>query len=288
MTAPVRETIDWPAIAGTVARALCGEPSSRTRTEMRFGRRGSLSVKLDSGTWFDHEADEGGGVVALVERERRCSTREALEWLESAGFVDSAGKRGPESAHTAFSRGRAVGEYPPRKAGSGPWRPCGAWWRFRPVSRPGHPLRPASGARAAPVGRCRRPGSHARARVPGQPMGMAPGRGRRRAEPAPGRAMAAGRIVLATGPGSEAARTAGGRVRGARLRLAADVPPGAGPRRPALDCALRPRSASALADRGVGRRGAGDVVRAGGEGPERGEPGRSGVHGPAPELGRAG
>ena len=40
-------SIDWPAIAGDVARALLGEPSSATRTELRYGRRGSWN----GGAW---------------------------------------------------------------------------------------------------------------------------------------------------------------------------------------------------------------------------------------------
>ena len=73
--------IDWPAIAGDVARALLGEPTSRTRSELRYGRRGSLSVRLDSGTWFDFEAGEGGGVLDLVRRELQCDTAAALAWI---------------------------------------------------------------------------------------------------------------------------------------------------------------------------------------------------------------
>ena len=83
--------IDWQAIAGDVARALLGEPSSATRTELRYGRKGSLSVRLDSGTWFDFEAGTGGGVLALVERER-ASRAAALAWLEAEGFI---GQRDP-------------------------------------------------------------------------------------------------------------------------------------------------------------------------------------------------
>ena len=75
----------------TVAEALLGEPTSRTRTELRYGRKGSLSVRLDTGQWFDHEAGEGGGVLALVERERG-SRPAALAWLEAEGFI---GRRDP-------------------------------------------------------------------------------------------------------------------------------------------------------------------------------------------------
>ena len=83
---PVSKSVNWPAFATRVSRALLGEPSSRSRTELRFGQRGSPSVKLDSGTWFDHETKEGGGMAALVARERRCSTGEALNRLRKGGF----------------------------------------------------------------------------------------------------------------------------------------------------------------------------------------------------------
>ena len=86
-----QQRIDWPAIAGDVARALLGEPSSATRTELRYGRRGSLSVDIERGRWRDHEAVEGGGVLALVERERG-SRAAALAWLEAEGFI---GQRDP-------------------------------------------------------------------------------------------------------------------------------------------------------------------------------------------------
>ena len=86
--------IDWPGIAGTVARALLGEPSSRTRTELRYGRRGSLAVHVGgerAGTWHDFEAGEGGGVLDLLKRERRFDTAAALAWLDVEGFIE----RGP-------------------------------------------------------------------------------------------------------------------------------------------------------------------------------------------------
>ncbi|MCY4470742.1 MAG: toprim domain-containing protein [Thiotrichales bacterium] len=69
-----------------VAEALLGEPTSRTRTELRYGRKGSLSVDIERGRWHDHEAGEGGGVLVLVERERG-SRPVALAWLEAEGFI---------------------------------------------------------------------------------------------------------------------------------------------------------------------------------------------------------
>ena len=78
---------EWPAIAGDVALALLGEPSSTTGRELRFGRRGSLSVDLQRGCWFDHEAGTGGGVLDLVMREQNCDRAGALAWLEAGGFL---------------------------------------------------------------------------------------------------------------------------------------------------------------------------------------------------------
>ena len=98
---------DWPAIAGDVAVALLGEPASRSGRELRYGRKGSLSVHLDKGTWRDHESATGGGVLDLVKRERGCDTAGAMAWLESAGFVESRDPvRCTESAPKSFSRSR--------------------------------------------------------------------------------------------------------------------------------------------------------------------------------------
>ena len=86
---------DWSMLIEPVARELLGEPnpvlSRRSGGELRYGRRGSLSVCISphrrAGQWFDHEAGEGGGLLALVERERGGGRAEALGWLETNGFL---------------------------------------------------------------------------------------------------------------------------------------------------------------------------------------------------------
>lgn len=46
-----------------LARKLWGDPSSQhsTRENLRFGQHGSKSVRIKERTWYDHEANEGGG-----------------------------------------------------------------------------------------------------------------------------------------------------------------------------------------------------------------------------------
>ena len=121
-------SIDWPAIAGDVARALLGEPSSATRTELRYGRRGSLSVDVEYGRWHDFEAGEGGGVLDLVTRERG-SRAAALAWLEAEGFI---GQRDPAlRAAEGHSERRAVETGNPTGA-----RPCATQPASRKDARP--------------------------------------------------------------------------------------------------------------------------------------------------------
>lgn len=69
--------------AGDVAEALLGEPTSRTHAELRWGRRGSLALRLSGdrrGLWHDHERGEGGDLLALIRRERRCGFPEAVRF----------------------------------------------------------------------------------------------------------------------------------------------------------------------------------------------------------------
>lgn len=80
---------DFAACMGDVARALLGEPNKALSgaTQLRFGSRGSLAVDLTKGTWYDHEAGTGGGVLDLVARETGCMNGEAADWLRAEGFL---------------------------------------------------------------------------------------------------------------------------------------------------------------------------------------------------------
>ena len=78
---------DLAGLMATVATKLFGEPLHKENqgTDWRYRRRGSLSIDVAKGTWYDHESAEGGGTLDLIRKERKCSTGEALRWLENIG-----------------------------------------------------------------------------------------------------------------------------------------------------------------------------------------------------------
>lgn len=76
---------------GAVARAVWGDPDAHlsTKTELRFGSRGARSVDLDKGVWFDNEANEGGGVLDLLAREKGLKGASAFDFLrQECGMAD--------------------------------------------------------------------------------------------------------------------------------------------------------------------------------------------------------
>jgi len=70
-----------------IAIALLGEENKRLSkaNELRYGNNGSLSVDLVKGTWFDHEADEGGGMVSLIKKHHG---EDVSQFLRSIGVED--------------------------------------------------------------------------------------------------------------------------------------------------------------------------------------------------------
>ena len=68
--------------ANAIAEAILGEPSFRHPNEYRWGKRGSLSVRVSGkrrGFWYDHERGEGGDLVALIARERGVDRNSAYQ-----------------------------------------------------------------------------------------------------------------------------------------------------------------------------------------------------------------
>lgn len=80
------EQDQWVSLIEPVARELLGEPNRKfsSATDLRFGTRGSLSVDVTKGTWYDFETEVGGGVVDLIERETK---DDPGEWLRARGYV---------------------------------------------------------------------------------------------------------------------------------------------------------------------------------------------------------
>jgi len=93
-----------------VAELLLGKPDKTKPTEWRYGTHGSLSVDVQAGTWYDHERQEGGGVLALIMRETAAtSKREAVQWLEAKSIKPTEPEK-PRSAAKA-KRARIAATY---------------------------------------------------------------------------------------------------------------------------------------------------------------------------------
>ena len=86
--------MDYSELIGPVVKILRGEPNRAISSarELRYGTRGSLSVDLEKGTWFDHELNEGGGCIDLILQE----VPEARENGGVAHWLREQGLEGPE------------------------------------------------------------------------------------------------------------------------------------------------------------------------------------------------
>ena len=98
---------DLARIIEPLARHFFGPPNRKlsTKTNLRFGNHGSLSVDLAKGVWADHETATGGGVLDLVDREKGLRGQDAIRWLESEDFLEPTPK--PNGA----GKGRIVATY---------------------------------------------------------------------------------------------------------------------------------------------------------------------------------
>src|SRR5215831_9860839 len=83
------QKIDFNTMMEPVAIRLLGEPAQKHGQEWRYGNRGSLAVDIKKGTWFDHEANIGGGVLDLI---RRQGHEQPAAWLRSEGLLGAPQK----------------------------------------------------------------------------------------------------------------------------------------------------------------------------------------------------
>src|SRR5262245_30839349 len=75
-----------------IARELLGEPNRAlsSKTELRYGQHGSLSINLEKGTFYDHEAGIGGGAIAFVQLKGGfVEQSDALDWMRNHGYLDA-------------------------------------------------------------------------------------------------------------------------------------------------------------------------------------------------------
>lgn len=75
---------DYAELIEPVARVLRGDPNPEHSKpdDLRFGTHGSLSVKPSTGQWHDHEANIGGGTLALIQHEGAAADNAgAFAWL---------------------------------------------------------------------------------------------------------------------------------------------------------------------------------------------------------------
>ena len=98
---------------GPVARELLGEPNPRlsSKTELRFGSHGSMAIDLIKGTWFDHEAGEGGGTLDLLRLRRGLINGAGMAWLKERGHIEPQPNR-PSSRARSHSGREIVMTYP--------------------------------------------------------------------------------------------------------------------------------------------------------------------------------
>lgn len=73
-----------------VAAELLGQPNKRLSKpgDVRYGTNGSMSIDVEKGAFFDHEAKEGGGVIDLIRRlTGRATEADAAQWMEDKGIL---------------------------------------------------------------------------------------------------------------------------------------------------------------------------------------------------------
>lgn len=91
-----RDDVDLGSLIGAVAIEILGEPNRAlsSQYELRWGTHGSTSVDLRKGTFYDHEAKIGGGLLLFMEHCGGITPANVqFEWLESHGHKPKANGR---------------------------------------------------------------------------------------------------------------------------------------------------------------------------------------------------
>ena len=93
------ERIAFESLMEPVALRLLGEPNnalSKYPTDMRWGTNGSLSVNYETGQFYDHEADLGGGVIDFLQH-KGGHDRDGAAWLRREGLLRAAHTAPPKA-----------------------------------------------------------------------------------------------------------------------------------------------------------------------------------------------
>jgi AAA domain len=86
------------AVAGRLPLGELNKKFSSKR-ELRYGTKGSLSIKLDKGTYYDHELEQGGGVLDLI---KLYGHTDPVKWLRDQGLIVEDSNRHAFQIDAAF------------------------------------------------------------------------------------------------------------------------------------------------------------------------------------------
>lgn len=96
--------INFSAIVKPVLLQILGEPNQQLSTakELRFGRKGSLSVDPLKGIWSDFETGDSGGFFGLIKQ--KTGTDDPMQWLRQHGYAtDTRGQSGKAQKEVSHS-----------------------------------------------------------------------------------------------------------------------------------------------------------------------------------------
>lgn len=101
-----------------VAEELLGAPNARLSKngEQRYGTNGSLSVDVETGRFYDHEAKTGGGVLDLIARQTGRDLRGAADWMREHGLIEQDRPQQPRSEKAKRSGNGAAAPLGPEVA----------------------------------------------------------------------------------------------------------------------------------------------------------------------------